>query len=98
MVALWHTYTLHRYPLVFASPGARIPPPRRPLEADPASDDLRERLPPSARDQLAHLPASTAFVAWTMACDGHSPAWLARHLDLSPADAATVCKLAAGHH
>ncbi|NUO55953.1 MAG: hypothetical protein HOV71_15695 [Hamadaea sp.] len=95
MVALWHTYALHVFEVRAAD---RVPVPaqrRAPEPAVPGPDDLRTRLPDQARDRLAHLPASTAFVAWTMARDGHSPGWLTRHLDISPGDAVAVCELAA---
>lgn len=95
VVALWHTYALHAV-VLRAADCVPVPAQRQPPDGTEATpDDLRTRLPNQARDQLAHLPASTAFIAWTMARDGHTPAWLTRHLDISPTDAAAVCALAA---
>jgi hypothetical protein len=85
---MWHTYALQRAAMDLAA--LAQPPVAPPLPPD----DLRAALPRQAQARLAHLPASTAFVAWTAARRGRSAAWLTRHLDISAADAAAICELA----
>jgi len=85
VVVLWHTYALQR------AAAERLVTPPAPR---PSPEDLRAALPGPARERLAHLPTSTAFVAWTMASRGRSPKWLTRHLGISAADAAALCELA----